>query len=243
MDFALHDVTKIEELYYNPDPYSSQADPYLIFSLANRVFPNSRHITDLRPGVKIIERFRHHFQISEENCFHTQHAVSSGGPYRYSYAMFMVKRNLMVRFSIEHLTPSALVLFSYQTDPVLLEEVCQMLQSEVKKADHSHIGLLTYNPAIGTQLANFEIDASGIDIEECFNDDLKPVHHTILSKLNTPKEKGVVLLHGVPGTGKTTYLRYLSSLLNKQMIFVPHEVATHITSPDFLSFMLVSCHI
>ena len=238
MDFTLHDVTKIEELYYNTDPFFSQVDPYILFSLANRVFPSSRSITGLRPGVKIIDRFRQQFQVSEENCFHTEHAVSSGGPYRYSHAMFMVRRNLMVRFSIEHMSPSALVLFSYQTDPGLLEEVCQMLQSEVKKADHPHIGLLTYNPAIGTQLTNFDIDASGIDIEECFNDDLKPVHQTILSKLNTSKEKGVVLLHGIPGTGKTTYIRYLTSLLKKQMIFVPHEVAMHITSPDFLSFML-----
>ena len=46
------------------------------------------------------------------------------------------------------------------------------------------------------------------------------------------------MLHGLPGTGKTTYIRHLATLIKKQLIFVPFEVAHRISSPDFISFMI-----
>ncbi len=52
-------------------------------------------------------------------------------------------------------------------------------------------------------------------------------------------EKGILLLHGHPGTGKTTYIRYLTSMVGrKKFIFVPSEIAPSIVDPGFMNFLM-----
>ena len=46
--------------------------------------------------------------------------------------------------------------------------------------------------------------------------------------------KGLVLLHGLPGTGKTSYIRYLIRQLDKEVIFIPPNMAYALTNPDFI---------
>ena len=45
---------------------------------------------------------------------------------------------------------------------------------------------------------------------------LLEVHQTIVNRLSKKNDKGIVLLHGKSGTGKTFYIRYLISTLNKK---------------------------
>jgi ATP-dependent 26S proteasome regulatory subunit len=47
-----------------------------------------------------------------------------------------------------------------------------------------------------------------------------------------------VLLHGLPGTGKTTYLRYLIGKLKKRVLFVSPNIAQRITDPEFMQLLL-----
>jgi predicted AAA+ superfamily ATPase len=42
----------------------------------------------------------------------------------------------------------------------------------------------------------------------------------IQQRLRKKEDKGIVLLHGLPGTGKTTYLRYLIGRIKKRVLFV-----------------------
>lgn len=66
-----------------------------------------------------------------------------------------------------------------------------------------------------------------------------PVHDKIIKNLNKKDGKGIVLLHGVPGSGKTHYIRYLiSEIENKTLIYVPPDMAKEISSPDFLPFLM-----
>jgi ATP-dependent 26S proteasome regulatory subunit len=47
-----------------------------------------------------------------------------------------------------------------------------------------------------------------------------------------------VLLHGKPGTGKTSYIRYLIGSLKKKVIFLPPNLASAITNPELLSVLI-----
>ena len=49
---------------------------------------------------------------------------------------------------------------------------------------------------------------------------------------------GLVLLHGKPGTGKTTYIRYLTKLINKEVIFLPNNMVDMLATPEFVPFMM-----
>ncbi|TAF63572.1 MAG: AAA family ATPase [Cytophagales bacterium] len=87
-------------------------------------------------------------------------------------------------------------------------------------------------------LKDFEVKKSHINIKENYNDDFADVHELIVKRLNTSDDKGLVLLYGNPGTGKTSYIRYLTSLINKRMIYIPPEYAYKIASPDFLPLLI-----
>ena len=71
-----------------------------------------------------------------------------------------------------------------------------------------------------------------------YNDDFITIHETILKKLSKKDEKGIVILHGKPGTGKTSYIRYLINILKKNIIFVPASLADQLTSPHFIPFLI-----
>jgi ATP-dependent 26S proteasome regulatory subunit len=78
-----------------------------------------------------------------------------------------------------------------------------------------------------------------LDIELGYGKGFKPIHEKIIHKLNEPKSKGLVLLHGTPGTGKTHYLKYLASKIkNKRVLFIPPFLADFITSPEMTPFLI-----
>jgi len=74
----------------------------------------------------------------------------------------------------------------------------------------------------------FEKDNYPIEFEE--------VHNKIVRDLE--KDKGILLLHGEPGTGKTSYIKCLPQFANKTFIFIPPSFGEILVSPSFLSFMM-----
>lgn len=53
------------------------------------------------------------------------------------------------------------------------------------------------------------------------------------------EDNGLVLLHGLPGTGKTIYIKFLSSIINRDFIFIPEVLADSINSPELLPIILM----
>jgi hypothetical protein len=76
------------------------------------------------------------------------------------------------------------------------------------------------------------------DIENHYNDDFKEVSDKILASLDKNSKKGIILLHGKHGTGKTTYLRYLINNLEKNIIYVSPDMSSRVSEPSFLTFLL-----
>jgi len=78
-----------------------------------------------------------------------------------------------------------------------------------------------------------------VDIDKHYNDDFKPIYETIIQRLNKQKDKGLVLLHGKPGTAKTTLVRHLTTQIkDKPVIFLPNSLAAQLASPNMLGLFL-----
>lgn len=77
-----------------------------------------------------------------------------------------------------------------------------------------------------------------LDINLHYNEDMASVHKVLIDKLGNNDNKGLVLLHGKPGTGKSTYLRYLINHLKKRIIFMPSRLAASMDAPSMMTFML-----
>ena len=108
---------------------------------------------------------------------------------------------------------------------------------EKKSRKKPEISLLV-NSKLGITTKSLEISKPKLNITDNYNDDFKDIHQTILKRLAKKNDKGLVLLHGKPGTGKTSYIRYLISLLKKDIIFLPPNMAGAITNPDLISILI-----
>jgi hypothetical protein len=86
-------------------------------------------------------------------------------------------------------------------------------------------------------LKAMEIKRTRLDLDLFYNDDFKEVDELMRKRLNQKKDKGIVLLHGLPGSGKTTYLRYLVGKIKKRVLFLSPTVADNLMSPDFIELI------
>ncbi|NJO02136.1 MAG: AAA family ATPase [Bacteroidia bacterium] len=82
------------------------------------------------------------------------------------------------------------------------------------------------------------INALELDIEKLYNNDFAEVHKTVHKSLQTDTS-GLILLHGPPGTGKTSYIKYLLSLhRNRNFIFIPNDFVKELLQPEFITFLI-----
>ena len=72
----------------------------------------------------------------------------------------------------------------------------------------------------GLELKPMEIKRTRLDLDLFYEDDFVEIDAVIRKRLNKQDDKGIVLLHGKPGTGKTTYLRFLVGKIKKRVLFL-----------------------
>lgn len=106
-----------------------------------------------------------------------------------------------------------------------------------KKRNHKAFITLLIKTTSGFDTKSLEITKPKLCISDNYNDDFMDVHKTIQRRLLKPNDKGIVLLHGISGTGKTSYIRYLVSAIKKKVVFLPPNMANAITNPDLISVL------
>ena len=127
--------------------------------------------------------------------------------------------------------------FYFMDDDLLEATIKDLSNYMISPKTKSKISLVTSSRA-GLSTVEQNIKPVDIDIALNYGESFIKVHDKIVDKLNEDMGKGLVLLHGVPGTGKTNYIRHLCGKLNKEIIFLPPFMAESISGPDFITFLL-----
>ena len=124
--------------------------------------------------------------------------------------------------------------------PIRLLPLEEVLKSLVKEKEEDHKGNFSFITTLHGHyhLKEFKHIGDAVDIEDHYNDDFYAFKTKIIDKLQKKQSHGLVLLHGRPGTGKTTFIRYLASQLSKRMIYFPPYMANHISSPELINFLM-----
>lgn len=127
----------------------------------------------------------------------------------------------------------------HRTEVKKVEEIIsEVRRFKVKRNKKKPEILLIIHSSFGIDTKKFKISHQKVNINENYNDDFVDVHRTILNRLLRIDDKGLVLLHGRPGTGKTSYIRFLLSLVKKKVIFLPPNMASSITNPDLITILI-----
>lgn len=110
-----------------------------------------------------------------------------------------------------------------------------LIEEKIKKNNVS----LLIETRNGFSVEEFDVNQENkCDIDKHYNDDFKEVHDLVVKSLNEKERTGIVLMHGDPGTGKTTYIKHLTSILEKRIIIINNYLAKSIDSPQFIPFLM-----
>ena len=128
------------------------------------------------------------------------------------------------------------IMYGENTQEWFLDSLMKTVLSSSKSYEFDSTGYLemmvSYDGSL--QFKEFEIAEPQLDLETIYPADFMPVHDQIIERLNTAKSKGLIILHGDPGTGKTTYIKHLISKISKRKIFVSPNMTNVISSPSFI---------
>jgi hypothetical protein len=122
------------------------------------------------------------------------------------------------------------------------EEIAELMIQKaitfVKKRNRTKEISLVITTKRGLDTKEIEIKKPQLTIDLHYNDDFKNVHQIVLKTLKQKKQKGLFLFHGLPGTGKSTYIKYLIHQQNKKVIFISPKMAGSLDSTDFTEFLI-----
>lgn len=125
------------------------------------------------------------------------------------------------------------VIYKYNNDDI--DKVLKFL-NKLEKDSASKV-MVIIKSRFGFELSACDLTILDLDLSTMYNDDFIKTSDHIVSKLKT-ENKGIVMLHGDPGTGKTNYIKWLTSQVDKKFLFIPNNLIGEIIDPSFISFMM-----
>ncbi len=216
---------------------SRSIQPYQMFYEVNKEVCNRIMYYNTNPE-KLFHAILEQYKINEIDVVSTQEYSRRIGEYCYSSYLIALTDDLWVFHGAgEHEQEGTSILYSNETP----KEKVKYLQTFVKGFEDVPLNdgkiYLLHKYDYGFDLKGYDVVEPNCDIKQHYNDDFEDINTKIINRLNTTNDKGLVLLHGKPGTGKTFYIRYLTKKVNKKMIFLSPEVSQHISSPEFITIL------
>ena len=176
------------------------------------------------------------FEKEIKNSYFIKRYFNQSKSAQYDDIFYFIDEDLIVDFD----TQQSIVRFLFRkTGLDRVETISKSIRKFKKRKQQSRPELqILVRTMNGIETKDLEITRPKVSISENYNDDFIEVHQTILKRLTQKNDKGIVLLHGKPGTGKTSYIRHIISTVKKDVIFLPPNMATSITNPDLISILL-----
>ena len=76
-----------------------------------------------------------------------------------------------------------------------------------------------------------------IDLDLNYGKGFSKTSEKIIDSINN-NHSGLYMFHGPPGTGKSTYIKYLSTVLEKDIIFFPTSLVGTLTDPNIINLLI-----
>ena len=151
---------------------------------------------------------------------------------------YVVHEDLLIDFD----TQQSIVRFLFRNTGMekvegIISEIRKFKKRKSNRKPEISLLMVTRN---GIETKLLTIARPKMSIEDNYNNDFREIHQTVMKRLSRNNDKGLVLLHGKPGTGKTSYIRYLITSLRKNVIFLPPNMAGAITNPDLISILIAN---
>lgn len=157
--------------------------------------------------------------------------------------IFDFQESFVAKYEYNYKNPEECdIYFYYPTGtPNIRELITKYVSDNFKESDSNskiEIGLLSRSTSGHYYIEDYEIVSNAeLNLDLNYNDDLKAFNEKFQDTLRNTR-KSMTIINGDPGTGKTTYLRYIVSKMcaeGKDCVYLTPEIAYVLSSPDFVS--------
>ena len=151
---------------------------------------------------------------------------------------YINKKTKQVIFIVHKLRTGLCELFLfYNKKNYPLNLMTELQKSFVEEETKNLLNIITESQEEGLTLINKPIPLLDYN-KDHYNDNFHVINETIINKLNENKN-GIILLHGIPGTGKTSYIQSLiGNVEHRMFIYFPIALMSQIDSPSMQTFLL-----
>ncbi|MEM6298774.1 MAG: AAA family ATPase [Bacteroidota bacterium] len=120
-----------------------------------------------------------------------------------------------------------------------IADIARECKEEVEERKDRYINVVGSHRG-GLSMRGHKITPPNIpNLELYYGDKLSKKHPNFVEQLNAENRAGLFIFHGVTGSGKTNYIRYLINCTKQELtyIFYPISLLRDITSPDLITFL------
>ncbi len=166
--------------------------------------------------------------------------ASLADDYAYEYVFRSETRQMLIHILLQHKLLQVQFLYNLndpEAEQWILQKNHSLRQAYGLQKQPGFKVLIASDGGFYTDDIN-TLDFQSVDIGELYNDDFIEIDNTICQSLQKT-ESGMILLHGDPGTGKTTYIKHLiCKFVDKEFIFIQNDFVKDLLKPSFVSFLL-----
>jgi ATPase family associated with various cellular activities (AAA) len=140
-------------------------------------------------------------------------------------SFFILDNELIIHQDAERL----IILYHSCPEETVIALLMQIRRHASRVGNRREIFLLI-NGQNGIETTPLKLKKPSLNLALHYNDDLISLHDKVIRTLKKRGHSGLYLFHGIPGTGKSTYIRHLVCSIDKKVIFMPPGIAGQLDS-------------
>lgn len=153
--------------------------------------------------------------------------------YKIHYTYF--KCGLTISYS--SLEDQVIMYYDIRSDQAAVEKLKKRIPDLIKSKSDRNIGFIQlFRGNLTVAFKDFKPHTE--NFTEYLGEDLKEFKQEMIDSLNDKEKSGLVLLHGAPGTGKTSFIKTILGAVERRAIYLTPGYANSLTSPELLSLLM-----
>jgi hypothetical protein len=219
----------------SPFSTSSYLNPLALYLFIYDKIPNKVLETQVKT-FSFQKEFRENFESLIKNFYYNKTSLKNSEKNADEDVYFLLADAMMLHVNHDK---DCVSFFFQGTMGGIGDEIHNLIKSFKKKVSQKLPRIHILASSSGRlDLEDLELKRCTVDITKHYNDDFIPIDKEICKRLLTDRDKGIVLLHGAPGTGKTHYIKYLMTIVKKKVIFMPPNMAQELTNPALIGLLI-----
>lgn len=128
--------------------------------------------------------------------------------------------------------------FDAQQEAIVADLIQQVQQHAQKKKPSEQCELqIIVNKRDGLGLETLAVPPLSFSLQRNYKPEAAQLFQQLCSKLHSEQTSGLVLLHGAPGTGKTSFIQYLLAKQPRKVLALSPEMASELDKPSMTALL------